>query len=277
MGSSSSSSSASPERREWMRLMYQYFRLVIFLLHAATSVWFLVVAFTTNCGASLVTVSFFESVAILDGSWGGYNFDNHGPPLPSMATLLAGGGLVSPEALLVGPDPPAYNVEFRDANESLYQSKCVFPLEASQNLVSWTGAGKASYYSENRSWYICRALDPGPPYMMDVQEDVRSFILGSAWNVLVLIVMFEWITSSYALVYLQEPAVLLQYLPAPPGFHPVPTLATVWNLGLLVIIWAARDKLLIPDNNLLLYSAQCIRKQLVRATAVVQVDERQVC
>ncbi len=242
----------TPSQREWMRLAYQYFRLVIFLLHAATSVFFLVAAFTTNCGPSLVTVSFFESVAILDGAWGGYNYGGHaGPSLSSMATLAMGASGLPPATLPAGPDPPAYNVEFLDSNGSMYQPGCVYPALAGNNLASWSGV---QYYSENRSWYICRALNPGPPYLMDVQEDVRSFIVGSAWNLLVLILVFEWITSSYALLYLQEPAVLLQYLPVPPGFHPVPTLATVWNLAMVVILWAARDRLLLPDNNLLLYS-----------------------
>jgi len=261
-GMMGSSNNTSPSQREGMRLLYQYFRLVIFLLHAATSVFFLVAAFTTNCGPSLVTASYFESVAILDGAWGGYNFDSHaGPSLPSMATLAMGASGLPPATLPAGPDPPVYNVEFLNANGSLYQSACVYPMLAGNNYASWSGV---QYYSENRSWYICRALNPGPPYIMDVQEDVRSFIVGSAWNVLVLVLIFEWITSSYALLYLQEPAVLLQYLPVPPGFHPVPTLATVWNLAMIVILWAWRDRLLLPDNNLLLYSV------LLLTTVVLQ-------
>jgi hypothetical protein len=93
-----------------------------------------------------------------------------------------------------------------------------------------------------------------PPQPFDEQNDIRTLIPGGAWNVLMLVVMFEWITASFALLYLEEPAIIWQNIPMPPGVHPLPAIATIWNLVLLVIIWIYRIQLQIPDNNLVIFT-----------------------
>jgi hypothetical protein len=50
--------------------------------------------------------------------------------------------------------------------------------------------------------------------------------------------------------------------PAPPGVHPVPFVATIWNIVLLVLLWFYRKTF--PDNNLLLFSF------LLTATIILQ-------
>ena len=69
-----------------------------------------------------------------------------------------------------------------------------------------------------------------------------------------LVVMFEWVTASFALVYLEEPAILWRNIPMPPGVHPLPAIATIWNLILLVILWIYRTTLQLPDNNLVIFT-----------------------
>lgn len=93
-----------------------------------------------------------------------------------------------------------------------------------------------------------------PIQPMDEQNDVRTLVPGGAWNVLILIVMFEWITASFALLYLEEPAILWQNIPMPPGVHPLPALATMWNIVLLILLWLYHTQLLLPDNNLVMFT-----------------------
>ena len=93
------------------------------------------------------------------------------------------------------------------------------------------------------------------PRMWDVTQDVRSLTPGAAWNVLILILVFEWVTASFALVYTQEPSALWASVPVPPGTVAQPFIATLWNLTLLVVLWVCRAQLRVPDNNLLIYTA----------------------
>jgi hypothetical protein len=51
--------------------------------------------------------------------------------------------------------------------------------------------------SWNKGWCHFSNL----PRYMDYIDDQNSFNLGSSWNIIVLVMMFEWITASYALLY----------------------------------------------------------------------------
>ena len=102
------------------------------------------------------------------------------------------------------------------------------------------------------------------PRLADHAEDMRSLNVGSSWNVLLVLVVLEWISASYSLLFLQEPSALWQAIPMPPGIHPVPFLASVWNLTLLVLLWVCRSTLQLPDNNLLLYSALLVKTVILQ-------------
>ena len=109
------------------------------------------------------------------------------------------------------------------------------------------------FLSRNRTTAFCLAQVPQAGW--DAPEDVRSLQVGAAWNVLMLITLFEWITASYALLYMDEPRAVWDSIPCPPGLAAAPSIGTLWNLVLLVLIWFYRETLSIPDNNLLLFSA----------------------
>lgn len=93
------------------------------------------------------------------------------------------------------------------------------------------------------------------PQTWDVQQDERAFTIGASWNILMIITMFEWITASFALMYTEEPTFIWSAIPTPPGLVAQPFLATIWNLTLLILMWACRNMLRIPDNNLFLFTA----------------------
>lgn len=181
-------------------MLYQYFRLAIFIAHATTALIFLATAFNTSCTTTL-TAAFHSTL--------------NDPPFdrPSYPINFVGAPLPCP------PPVPQTTMGFP-----------VVPHDA-----SWCAAQQA------------------PPFN-EFAEDIQSLTIGSSWNVLVLILMFEWITASYALLYLEEPAIVWANFPVPPGVHPVPFTATLWNVLLLVLLWLYRKTFLLPDNNLLLFS-----------------------
>ena len=202
------------------RLTYQYFRVLIFAAHATTAILFMVYAFTTGC-TQIVSASYFETTEpmVLPGwSRGGV------PPRPGstwMPTVVEGVNAPCPDLRVSGGD-----------------------------------VGVGGLFTVNRTTSLCYAMQPLVSGFSDQQEDVRGFAVGSSWNALVLILVFEWLTASYALLYLQEPAFLWRLIPMPPGVHPVPAIATLWNLALVVILWLFRNTLMVPDNNLFLFSLQ---------------------
>lgn len=181
-------------------MLYQYFRVAIFVAHAVTALFFLVAAFNTSC-AEIVN-----------------------PTYRSMSSFLP----AAPNQFAVVLRPPP--------------TPC--PDLVPETSLGFPAASRAS------AW--CMAAQTPP--LIESAESIQSFVIGSSWNVLILILMFEWITTSYALLYLEEPVVLWSNVPTPPGVHPVPFIATLWNLTLLILMWFYRRTLLLPDNNLFLFS-----------------------
>lgn len=215
-----------PTMADWARYLYQYFRLLLFAAHAITSILFLVYAFTTTC-TQVVSTSFFETANM--------------PSPPAM--MIGPSGLSSPRPTVPGLYFPAVAGP---------------PSQCGDARRFGADVGVGGLYTANRTTSWCYAQLAVPLGFADQQEDVRGFMLGAAWNVLVLILVFEWITASFALIYLQEPAILWRNIPMPPGVHPVPAIATLWNLALIVILWLFRSTLMVPDNNLFLYSLQLV-------------------
>jgi hypothetical protein len=92
------------------------------------------------------------------------------------------------------------------------------------------------------------------PEQFDIIYNEYSHTFGSSWNTIATITVFEWITASYALFYVDPFDSWLSIESLWWGLHPVPFVATVWNGALLVGIWAARPGLNIPPNNAFIYS-----------------------
>ena len=99
-------------------------------------------------------------------------------------------------------------------------------------------------------WCLAKALPDGFDYLYNM----NSHIIGSSWNTIVLVAVFEWITASYALFYIDPFDSWMGYVEMWWGYHPIVVLCSVWNFVLLVVIWASRTDLNIPANNALLYT-----------------------
>ena len=211
----------APSAADWGRWVYQYFRVLLFAAHAITAILFLVYAFTTSC-RQVVSASYYETVV---------------PVMPSGRPWPPGGAVYYFPSVVDG---------------ALATPSCADDRRFGADV------GVGGLYTANRTTLWCKAELAVPVGFADQQEDVRGFMVGGAWNVLVLIMVFEWITASFALLYLQEPALLWRLIPMPPGVHPVPAIATLWNVALIVILWLFRTTLMVPDNNLLIYSLQLV-------------------
>ena len=113
----------------------------------------------------------------------------------------------------------------------------------------------------NTSDVWCRAEHL--PDMVDTVYDEGSHVLGSSWNIIVTVMMFEWITASYALFYIDP---FDSWLPYTShlwwGYHPIPVICTLWNLFLLIYLWAARPTINLPVNNLFLHML-CLVKTII--------------
>jgi len=98
---------------------------------------------------------------------------------------------------------------------------------------------------------------------VDMVYDQESHVIGSSWNIIVAVLLFEWITTSYSLFYI-DPFDL--WLPLTSqlwwGYHPIPVICTVWNLFLMIYLWAARPTINLPVNNLFLYML-CLGKTII--------------
>jgi hypothetical protein len=127
----------------------------------------------------------------------------------------------------------------------------VYPLKMNRihNLTSC---------ANDTSWNkgVCHFSNLSPQF--DYVDDINSFMLGSSWNIIILVTVFEWITASYALLYYDPFDHWLQYEPLWWGLHPIPTLTSIWNFALLLIIWISRTSLNIPPNNAIIYTAALI-------------------
>ena len=120
-----------------------------------------------------------------------------------------------------------------------------------------TNASAMGFPSADWSDAWCEAMQP--PSTWDQQIDIRSFTLGSSWNVMVVLACVEWMSASYALTVVEEPRWLWALVPAPPGVLAQPMIASMWNITLLVMIWVLRARLAVPDNNLFLLSALLVK------------------
>lgn len=98
-------------------------------------------------------------------------------------------------------------------------------------------------------WGKCMSRQVHPVW--DVPYDPISYVPGSSWNVPVMIMLFEWITASFALFYINPGDWSWTLFP---GVNLVPVVCTVWNVILVVVIWSMRVAMQIPDNNLFLFS-----------------------
>lgn len=115
--------------------------------------------------------------------------------------------------------------------------------------------------SWNQGW--CKSKNLVDLY--DYESDLNSFVFGSSWNIIFAVVVFEWITASYALFYFDpfdswfSGCDALWY-----GLHPIPVITTLWNFFLVLFMWCNREKMNIPFNNAFLYT------MALAATIVVQ-------
>ena len=178
-----------------------YFRLLVFLAHAATAMLFLLwnmgIVGTPPCGQR-VTAAYYpvdEAVGVAE---------HHRWPV----------------------------------NLNVVDTTCDVTAGTQYGLPSW-----------DLSALRCAGMKVQPVW--DVPFDPQSYVPGSSWNILVTILLFEWITSSFALFYLDPGDWLVSIIP---GLHIIPVLCTVWNLVLLVILWAAQSTIQVTDNNLFVFS-----------------------
>jgi hypothetical protein len=102
------------------------------------------------------------------------------------------------------------------------------------------------------------------PEQFDIIFNLYSQTFGASWNTIATITVFEWITASYALFYVDPFDSWLSLDSLWWGLHPVPFVATAWNGGLLVGIWAARESLNIPPNNAFIFSFCLIFTMIVQ-------------
>jgi len=131
--------------------------------------------------------------------------------------------------------------------------------------------------SWNKGWCHFSNL----PFMVDYIDDRDSFVLGSSWNIIVLVMMFEWITASYALLYFDPFDNWIKYESLWWGLHPIAVIATLWNGVMCILIWVSEEKLNIPPNNLFIYTAILIGTivlqnylSLNRDTKEEKIDEK---
>jgi len=114
--------------------------------------------------------------------------------------------------------------------------------------------------SWNKGW--CKAKNV--PDYYDYANDNDSFTFGSSWNVIFAVAVFEWITASYALFYVDPFDSWMQYESLWWGMHPVPVICTLWNFVFLLSMWIYRGDLNVPPNNAFIYTF------MLAATIVIQ-------
>jgi hypothetical protein len=107
-----------------------------------------------------------------------------------------------------------------------------------------------STWSTATAWCLATNL----PETFDVLNDINSHTFGASWNTIATIMVFEWITASYALFYVDPFDSFMPVNALIWGMHPILIVSTLWNGALLVVIWAVRESLKIPPNNALIFS-----------------------
>ena len=109
----------------------------------------------------------------------------------------------------------------------------------------------------------CKAWDV--PQYIDYISDSNLFVIGSSWNVIFTIAVFEWITASYALLYFDP---FDTWIPLERGlvwgFQPMVVVALLWNFFLLVYMWAQRAAMNIPPNNAILFTVAIITTMILQ-------------
>jgi hypothetical protein len=234
--------SGSSSQQPSMYMFYGYLRIGLFIAHAVTALVFLIGAFNGDpCTITALPSPAFKTMLYIDPA-----------AMPSPPYAMASSPMAYPSYrafmyALTAPPPAACNnasigaVMGYNSNNQWAYAQLQAPAVAPSAILT-----------ANRTASLCAAMQT--PHLLDQQEDARSFVIGSSWNVYVLIIVVEWIAASFALLVLTEPLDLWRAIPMPPGVHPVPAIATLWNLVLLVLLWFYRNTLLVPDNNLMLFT-----------------------
>jgi hypothetical protein len=142
---------------------------------------------------------------------------------------------------------PALNMVPSDSAyvRELNPLKYMLPMNRYNNVTDCS-----SDLSWNQGWCKFKNL----PQLYDYESDHDSFVFASSWNIIFAITVFEWITASYALLYFDPFDSWLSYEPLYWGLHPIPVLCTVWNLFLIIFMWAYRASMAVPYNNAFLYT-----------------------
>ena len=161
------------------------------------------------------------------------------------------------------------------ASGSLDDAKCAPRVSFSSTQVRKTDQIVAETHPELYPIRINRVFNATPcnttwcagmwyPEQYDVVFDEKSHTFGASWNTIMTVTVFEWITASYALFYVDPFDNWLSIDSLWWGMHPMPLIATVWNGALLIGIWAARPDLEIPPNNAFIYSFCLIFTMIVQ-------------
>jgi hypothetical protein len=80
------------------------------------------------------------------------------------------------------------------------------------------------------------AAEHVPPVIHDLVYSHESHVIGSSWNIIATVMVFEWITASYSLFYIDPFDSWLPFTPLWWGYHPIPVICTLWNLFLVVFL-----------------------------------------
>ena len=102
----------------------------------------------------------------------------------------------------------------------------------------------------NGTWCLAQNI----PALYDITRPENSHTFGSSWNTIATVMMFEWISASYALFYIDPFDSWLTLDALWWGMHPVPVLATLWNASMLCAVWAARTHMNLPVNNAIIFT-----------------------
>jgi len=107
-----------------------------------------------------------------------------------------------------------------------------------------------SAWNVQTAWCLAQNL----PDLFDILSPDNSHIFGASWNTIATVMLFEWISASYALFYIDPFDSWLKLDSLWWGMHPVPVICTAWNAGMLIAIWAARTHMNLPINNAIIFS-----------------------
>ena len=125
----------------------------------------------------------------------------------------------------------------------------LYPLtiHRSRNATSCDETGE---WNTETAWCLAQNL----PDLYDIVSRNNSHTFGSSWNTIATVMMFEWISASYSLFYIDPFDSWLTLDSLWWGMHPIPVVATAWNLAMFIMIWAVREQMNIPVNNAFIFS-----------------------